>query len=164
MVRPMSSTGRWLALVASATLAVTAVAALVVVVAGRTPRTLPADSPEGAIQRYVAALDAGDSAGALSWFSSDIRADVDVDAYRRILDRARAAEPDDQSPRVLFDGTELSGDRAVVRLTVERLYGDGLDASLVRDQRSIPMIREGDGWRIDELLAWLDPAPIDHTD
>jgi hypothetical protein len=50
----------------------------------------------------------------------------------------------------------------VVPVTVEELYGDGLNQNVSRSTRYLPMVRDADGWRIDESLIWLDPTYIDY--
>jgi hypothetical protein len=48
-----------------------------------------------------------------------------------------------------------------VRLTVEEAYGQGLDMNRYRAPRLVRMVREGERWRIDELLVWLEaPEPL----
>ena len=156
----MNADNRSLVLVAGGIVAAAIVAVVVVLFAsGREPVTYPASTPQGVVQRYLVAHEAGDLAAAHAYFSSRVREDVDLDAYRSIS-RGFPAPPS-VVRRVLFDGSDEpagSPDAIVVRLTVEEVYGRGIEGEVSRSTYQIPMILEADGWRIDELLVWLYPA------
>jgi hypothetical protein len=47
-----------------------------------------------------------------------------------------------------------------MRLTVEEFYGEDIGGGSYRSERQVRIVRESDGWHIDELLVWLDPAPF----
>ncbi|MEO8247070.1 MAG: hypothetical protein ABI622_08135, partial [Chloroflexota bacterium] len=119
-------------------------------------------TPQGVVQRYLEAQESGDVATAHAYFSSSVRNAVDLDAYRHMLAAEGYPPPPSTVRRVLFDGiVERGGDpeRITVRLTLEEVYGRGIDGEVSRSAYEIPMTLEPDGWRIDELLVWLYPAP-----
>lgn len=159
MVRGMNAHDRSLVLVAGGVVAVTILAIVVVLVAGgRQPETFPADTPEGTIQRYLSAFDAGDHAAAYDFFSTEVRRRMSLDDYTLMVDQTGHDFGGAQTGRVLFDTVDVSGDTARVRLTVERIYGDGLSTSTSRSTSEIRLVREAGAWRIDEPLVWLDPG------
>lgn len=140
-------------------------AAAVLLLGGREPATFPADSPEGTVQRHLAAFEDGDLAGAYADFSSEVRADMDLDAYER-LTRDYGMYPLDGSRRVLFDRTEIDGDRARVHLTVEEYYGGGPfgGGETYRSPREMRLVREDGAWKIDEPVVGIEPAPFPAKD
>jgi hypothetical protein len=154
------SSNRSLLVVAAAVVAVAALAIVVVFVSGgRGTASVAPDSPEGILQRYLAAWEDDDLATAHSLFSADVRSQMDLSEFERARDDwATYTEAGDR--RVLFDSTRIDGDEATVSVTVEQFSGDGLGGSTYRSARAIRMIREDGAWRIDEPLTWLDPAPI----
>jgi hypothetical protein len=153
---------RTLLLIGAGILALVVVAAAVVLLLGsREPTTFPADSPEGAVQRHLAAFEDGDFETAYSFFSSDVQADLDLETYERTA-REYGGYLGGTSRRVLFDRTDLDGDVARVHLTVEEYYGGGPfgGGDTYRSTREIRLIREGGSWKIDDPLMGLEPAPF----
>ena len=140
---------------------VTITAAVVLLLGSREPASLPADSPEGVVQRHLAAFEDGDFETAHGFFSSEVRAEMDVEAYEQ-LTRDYGMFPTDASRRVLFDRTETDGDRATVHLTVEEYHGGGAfgGGDTYRSPREIRMVREDGAWRIDEPIVGFEPAPF----
>jgi hypothetical protein len=63
---------------------------------------------------------------------------------------------------VLFDRSEVDGDRARVWLTIEEYYDGGPfgGANTYRSTREIALVREGGEWRIDDPLIGLEPMPF----
>ena len=133
--------------------------AVVLLAGGRQAAEFDADSPEAALQRYLAAYEEGDLEAAHAYFSADVRERMDLDAYRRAVDSWGIGYERDRS--VLFDSTSGTGDRVELHLIVEEFAGDGLSGETYRSPREIRLVREGDEWRIDQPLVWLDPAPIE---
>lgn len=154
---------RTLLVVAAGIVALVAITAVVVLLLGsREPASLPADAPEGVVQRHLAAFENRDFEAAHAYFSSEVRAEMDVDAYEQ-LTREYGIYPDEISRRVLFDRTEADGDRATVHLTVEEYYGGGGPfggGETYRSSREIRLVREDGAWRIDEPLVGFEPAPF----
>jgi len=156
---------RSLLLIGAGLAGVVVVAALVVVLLGsRDAAALPAGSPEGVVQRYLAAFEDGDYRTAHGYFSERIRDEVDEATYERaVREYGYAVET---SRRVLFDSTELNGDRASVQLTVEEYYSGGPFGAgdTYRSSRVIALVREAGAWRIDDSLMGLDPGPFPERD
>ena len=135
---------------------------IVVLLAGDRQRAdFPSDSPEGTVQRYLVAFDAGDLEAAHAFFSADVREQMDADAYQRAVDSFGHGFSAERGRSVLFDSTDGSGDRVELHLIVEEFYGDGLSGETYRSPRDIRLVREDGEWRIDQPLVWLDPAPIE---
>lgn len=154
------SSYRSLLAIAAGVVTIAALAIVVVFVSGgRGTASVPPDSPEGVIQRYLAAWEDDDLATAHALFSADVRSQMDLAAFERARDDwATSTETGDR--RVLFDSTRTEGNEATVSVTVEQFSGDGLGGSTYRYERAVRMIREDGAWHIDEALTWLDPAPI----
>jgi hypothetical protein len=137
------------------------VVVVVLVAGGREPQRYPPDSPEGVVQRYLAAWDARDTSAAYAFFSARVQAAWSEADYRAAIgERDRYGPPSDGSARRVFiDDVTDGSSRVTVRLTVEELIGEGLDTSVYRSTRTIALVRDGGDWRIDEPLLWLDPGP-----
>jgi ketosteroid isomerase-like protein len=154
------STSRSLIYVALGVVALAVVTIVVVLLAGgREAAEFPADSPEAALQRYLAAYEEGDLDAAHALFSADVRERMDREAYQRAVDSwGVGTEP---NRTVLFDSTTGTGDRVELHLIVEEFHGDGLSGDTYRSPRDVRLLREDGAWRIDQALIWLDPAPIE---
>ncbi len=154
---------RTLLAIGAAVIGLVIITVAVVLVAGsRGPVTYPADSPEAVLQAYLTAVEDGDIAGAHARFSTEVRERMDLAAFEAALeDHVRYAPQ--SSRRVLFDRRSGEGDHVRLRLVIEEFYGDGLEGSTNRTPREIRLVREEGTWRIDEPLAWLDPAALEPT-
>lgn len=157
-----ASSNRSLLLIAGAVVALAVVTILVVLLVGRDrTATYGADTPEGTVQRYLAAFESGDLEAAHGFFSARVTTGMDLDAYRRNVDMYGEGYGNPRaSSRVLFERTTGGADAVTVELTVEEFSGDGLNGSTYRSSREVRLVRESGAWRIDEPLVWLDPAPI----
>jgi hypothetical protein len=154
------SSNRSLIYVALGVVALTVVTILVVLLAGdRSATQFAAGSPEGTLQRYLAAYDDGDLEAAHAYFSADVREAMDLEAYQRAVDASGIGVEPNRS--VLFDRTDGEGDAVEVHLIVEEFYGDGLSGDTYRSPRDVRLVREDGEWRIDQPLVWLDPAPLE---
>ena len=132
----------------------------VLLAGGREPQSYPLDSPRGVVQGYLAAWDERDYAAAYGFFSSGVKDSLTEADYRvAAADYARYGLPDGSARRVFIDDVTDGSSRVTVRLTVEELSGDGLDANVYRSTRTVALVREGAKWRIDQALLWLDPGP-----
>jgi hypothetical protein len=154
------SSNRSLLYVAAGIIALVALAVAVVLLAGdRKPQEFPADSPEAALQDYLAAWDGRDIPAAYGYFSERVRSTTSLEQYQLAADDFARYQmpPNGPNRRVLIDDVTGSVDRVVVQLTVEDRYGDGLNNDVQRSRRSVRLVRDPDGWRIDEPLVSLDP-------
>ncbi len=132
----------------------------VVVLGSRDAPAFSADTPEGVVQRHLAAVEDEDYETAWGYLSARIRAELSLEDYRRAS--RDYGSYDAGSRRVLFDRSEVDGDRARVWLTVEEYYDSGPfgGASTYRSTREIVLVREDGGWRIDDPLIGLEPMPF----
>ncbi len=157
------STNRSLLYVAAGIIGLVVLAVAVVLLAGdRKPQEFPPDAPEAALQDYLAAWDSRDVAGAYGYLSARVRSTTSLEDYQLAADNfaSYGTPPNGPNRRVFIDNSSGSGDHVVVRLTVEELYANGLNTDVQRSRRSVPMVHDPDGWRIDEPLVWLDPMPV----
>jgi hypothetical protein len=155
-----SSSSRSLLYVALGVVALAVVTIVVVLLAGnREAAEFPTDSPEAALQAYLAAYEGGDLDAAHAYFSADVRERMDREAYQQAVDSWGVGTEPDRT--VLFDSTTGSGDRVELHLIVEEFYGDGLSGDTYRSPHDVRLVREDGEWRIDQALIWLDPAPIE---
>ena len=158
---PGRSANRSLAYIGGGVVALMIITIVIVLLAGgREAEGFTADSPQGILQSYLAASEEGDLAAAHAYFSADVHDEMDLDAFVRATD-SYGAYGEGTSHSVFFDSASGDGDRIVLHLTVEEFYGDGMNRSSYRSEREIRMVREADGWRIDEPLVLLNPAPIE---
>jgi hypothetical protein len=133
----------------------------VVLVAGSQPPHFATDSPEWTIQQYLAAWDRDDPEAAFTFFSERLHALYSLAAYERFADEAPYRDDEDLGSHgaIVIEGTDGSGDRRKVHLSVREVYGEGLEATTYSSPRSVRMVREGDVWRIDELMIRLQVGP-----
>jgi ketosteroid isomerase-like protein len=156
------ASSRSIPLIGAGILALVVLVVAVVLLAGdRVPQQFPADSPGGLVQRYLAAWERHDYAAAYGLFSSRVKTAVPERDYRASADDyvTYGARANATAARVFIDGVTDGSTRVTVRLTVEELSGSGLDANVVRFTRTMALVKESAGWRIDEALLWLDPGP-----
>lgn len=157
---PAGSSSRSLLYVALGVVALAVVTIVVVLLAGgREAAEFPPDSPEAALQRYLAAYEEGDLDAAHAYFSADVRQRMDREAYQQAVDSWGVGTEPDRT--VLFDSASGTGDRVQLHLLIEEFYGDGLSGDTYRSPRDVRLVREDGEWRIDQALIWLDPAPIE---
>jgi hypothetical protein len=135
------------------------VAAIVVLLAeGRRPTTYPPGSPEAAMQGYLAAWEEGELETAYGYFSDAIKTSVTLEEYQNAARDFEDFEPGDEA--VYIDAVEGSGDRISLHLTIEHFYGDGPGGETSRSTTSVRMVRQDDGWKIDEQLIGVEPGPF----
>lgn len=122
------------------------------------PTAFPPDSPEAALQGYLAAFEAADYPSAYGYFSATVRDTMSYESFESAATDYARYTPG--SRRVLYDGTDGSGDAVTLRLTVEASSGGGLSTDRYSYQTQVPMVREAGGWRIDQPLVSVDLAPL----
>ena len=155
----MTST-RGITYIAGAILGLVIVAAVVVLLAeGRTPNVFPAGSPQAAMRAYLAAWEQRDVDAAYGFFSTAVQANTSQDEYRRAVDSFGDVSPGDEA--VFIDAANVTGDSTTLHLTVEHYYGGGPGSEVFRDTREVRMVREADGWKIDEALIGVESIPFD---
>lgn len=152
---------RSLVIIGAGIAGVVVLAVVVVLAAGSQPATsYPADTPEGAFQRYLTAFEEGDFAGAYAFLSARVTKRISLEEYEQQAEEYQfgysAGGP---AHRVLFDKVTGGGNRRTLHLTVEEFYGDGLDASRNRYPVNVRMVREDDdAWSVDEPLMGVNPG------
>ena len=62
----------------------------------------------------------------------------------------------DQSRRLVLLSADITDDRAVLRVRVDEFYEGGLGGQRNSSERSIPLVREGGAWLIDEPLVGIE--------
>lgn len=138
--------------------------ALVLLTGADRPAELDPNSPEGRLQSYLESFERGDHEAAYGHFSRRVRDELSLTEYERVLAGYGTSYPTGGTRQLLFNRTDLTGDRATVHLTVEEFHADGLRSSTFRYDRSIRLVREDREWRIDEPLMGLDPGPFPYFD
>ena len=139
------------------------VAALVVgsvtiaLVTGRDVDLLPADSPEGVVQRYLLALKNEEYAEAYNYLTSDLRDRCSLAVFVR-----RAPSTRVRDTRLTLEETQKFGDNAFVRasITVVRPVSQldfPLRPSEYTYERTYNLKREAGKWRMAEPDWWCPP-------
>lgn len=156
------STNRSLLFIGGGILALVVLAVAVVLLAeAREPNSFEPGSPQETMQRYLAAWDERDYEAAYGFFSEEVRAEATLEQYES---QARAYGGDffgGGRTATYIDDAVGDGDRVTLHLTVEQFYEDGgPGGSSFRTQRTVRMVREADGWKIDEPLIGMEPVPF----
>jgi hypothetical protein len=155
------STNRSLLVIGGGILALVALSIAVILLAeARGPASFEPGSPQEAMQRYLAAWEERDYEAAYGFFSAEVRADATLDQYES---QARAYGDGFQGgdSATYIDDVEGEGDRVTVHLTVEQFFDDGgLGGNGYRTQQAVRMVREADGWKIDEPLIGVESIPF----
>lgn len=152
-MRATSSThrgpGRGLLLVVLAAFAIAVAAIALVLLRGDRQASFPSGSPEAAYQAYLTAWADGDRDATWDALSSSVRASWPKQEY---LDAAamKYSSPDDAA--ISIDRSTVNGDRATLRVTIERVYRNGLQSSRSRSSFDVRLVREEGAWRIDQRL------------
>jgi hypothetical protein len=125
--------------------AIVVIAAVVVLALGEPDVTAyPADTPEGSVQRYLRAIYDGDATTALGYVSARADKEMGDDPFSRLF-----CEQSD-GHQVRITDVESSGERATVQLRIEDVSGSGLGFDRYSWDRSVVLIFEDSGWKIDE--------------
>jgi hypothetical protein len=124
-------------------------AALVVVLASRPVGLYPADTPEGTFQRYLEAFQMEELETAYGYLSAREQQHVSFERFSRAADDYRRWGPYDE--RLTLERVDIRGERATVHL-VAHYPGGGPFSGGWQEPLSIRLVREPDGWRIDEPL------------
>ena len=131
--------------------AVVVVATAIILLGGnRQPADYPADSPEGALQRYLVAWYDDDYVTAYDYFSASVKARM------TFSDFTMYAGDYGFEQTVTIDRTTGTGTRRTIFLTVQETYGPDLGGAPYSRDVSITMVQEGDTWKVDEPLSGVD--------
>lgn len=111
------------------------------------------------MQRYLAAWEERDYEAAYGFFSEEIKADATLDQYESQARSYGEGYIGGGETATYIDDAVGEGDEVTLHLTVEQFYADGgPGGSSFRTQRTVRMVREADGWKIDEPLIGIEPA------
>lgn len=114
------------------------VIAIIAVLTRGTPEQLPADTPQGVVQRYAQAVTDGDFATARRYLVS-----ATADACDRV-------DPGTQDRRVTLVGTKETGDTARVDVVITTVTGSGpLGADEYENDGTFTLVRDGGDWLVD---------------
>ena len=115
-----------------------AVVSIIVVLAVRQPTTqLDANSPEGAVQKYLQAVSERDFNQALSYLAEDSKCTVED------FDRAYIQD----SLRFGLSDTSVTGTTAVVTISIQSSNGDPFGGTYT-EERSFRLMNSDSGWKI----------------
>ncbi len=149
----MSWSNWWLAGTTAAIVALAAVSSIVALVAGRTAETLPENSPEGVVQRYLQALEDDDFRAAYSYLSSHLQQECSVQDFR---EGTRWSVQ--RGKRVILEGTEEIGRRTIVAVRISSISPDAPFApSETSHRQEYTLEKQGGAWRFARL-----PWPLDY--
>lgn len=141
----MNTPDRAVLAIGGGVLAIVVLAVVVVLATGEPEVTeYPAGTPEGTVQRYLRAAYDGNDDDALALLSE--RADREM--ARDPITGLFCQQSDGHQVRV--NGVDASDDRATVRLQIEGVSGSGLGFDRYSWERSVVVVFEDGGWKIDE--------------
>lgn len=118
----------------------------------------PPDSPEAAFQGYLTAYEAGDIDTAYGYFSTTVRETMTPEGYREIADMYGRYNSEDR--RIVLDGVERAGDRVTLRLRIDHFSADGIGGNRYSFAQEVRLVAEDGAWKLDELLAGIEPAGL----
>ena len=150
---------RSLVAIAAGVIATVVAAVVIVVVLGDSPRgSFAADSPEATVQGYFTAWEDEDLEAAYAYFSSDIKRRVPFDEYRAIAGDSGGFQGGLPQRRVTIDKVEIEEARAEVYLGIEYTVDGGFPflGAGYRDSRTIHLVREDGGWKVNDALVGLE--------
>jgi hypothetical protein len=139
-------------------------AAVVLLAEGRRPASFEPGTPQAAMQEYLVAWRADDHEVAYRYFSDEIKADTSLEEYETLLRNFGDPNGAGSDAAVYIDRAVGNDAQATLYLTVELFYGGGgLGGGSDRSQRTVRMIHQADGWKIDESLIGVEQFPFDET-
>ncbi|MGR2752204.1 hypothetical protein [Agromyces arachidis] len=142
VARDRSRADRTLLVILAAVAALVAVALVVVFTRGE-PEQLDEATPEGVVQRYTAAVIAGDEGEAMGYLVPDVAEDC-----------IRIETAPSDRMRVTLASTTERDDSADVDVLISWSYDEGpLGGSGVEEEGTFDLVRTDDGWRI-ETAPW----------
>ena len=130
------------------------VALVLAVAAPTTPSTYAPGTPEAAFQGFYAAWGSGDLETAYGYLSSDVTHEMTLSDYRQA--DAEQSWLHDQQRRLVLQGVDITGERAVLHVRVDEFNPGGLGGNRYSYDRAVRLAREGGDWRIDEPLVGIE--------
>ena len=148
-------TGKPVLIVVGAVLVLVVAAIAAVATLGSRTATYPAGSPEAAFQGYLAAYDEGDYETSYAYFTDAVKVRF---PYGQYVDECTSRGASDEGVRVIIERADISGERATLRLTIERYYANGLQSSRYRSPGEVRLVRIDGRWRIDQRMIGVEPS------
>jgi hypothetical protein len=150
--------GRWqvsstAAIALGITLVIVVATAIVLLAGGQAGTSYPANSPEGAFQRYLDAWFDKDYAAAYEYFTPRIKATMSYDEFERDAELYGSYV----RQTVSLDRSSGTDPTRTLHLTVTDYYGDPAYGGGYSQEQSVRMRLEGTSWLIDEALIGLQP-------
>ena len=108
------------------------------------------------MQGYLSAWQERDLDAAYDFFSDEIQAQGSEADYERTVRSYGEGFAEDEA--VYIDGSEGDGERVTLHLTVEHYSGGGPGSEVHRSSTTVPMLRQADGWKIDQELIGIEPV------
>lgn len=149
MIRPERS----ILLIGGAVLALIVVAVVVVLAFGSpSAEEFDEGTPERALQDYFRALDARDSELAYSMLSEQAQTELTL---REFTDQTSFFSNDVRDTRIRVVSSDVGNERATILLDIERIDHSGLTIDRWSYERTVPLVREDGGWKLDEFVGYL---------
>lgn len=130
---------------------------VVVLIRPSGPSTYPVGSPEAAFQAQLTAYDANDLETAYSYFSRAVRSAMSLAGYRQAASDFSWQQQQDR--RVVLKDVVVDGERAVISLRIEQFDQGAFGGGRSSSDRDVRMVREPEGWRVDEAVVGVESAP-----
>jgi len=141
-------------LVGAAIAALIVLALTIAVALPARPTDYAAGSPAAAFQDFYAAWENRDVDAAYRHLSSNVTGQLSLADYRN-RDSEQSWQRD-QDRRLVLQGADVTGDRAVLRIRVDQFSGGGIGGQRSSSERSVRLVRENDTWLIDEPLIGIE--------
>lgn len=141
----MNGPDRTVLAIGGGVLAIVVLAVVVILAIGEPDVTeYPTDTPEGTVQRYLRAVYDGDEETARALLSDRVDDETGKDQFGPLY----CQQSDEHQVRIA--DVDEGDQRATVRLEIEDISGSGLGFDRYDWERSVALVFEDGGWRIDE--------------
>ena len=138
----------WLAGVVIAVVALGVAGVIVALVTSREEATLPAGSPEGAVQRYLRALEEKDYRGAYAYLSTSAQRQCTIEQFIKVTSYRELEDAE-----MILEDTQVLDDSAIVTARVTVFDpSDVFDPNEYSYTETFDLTREGGEWR----MSWED--------
>ena len=137
-----------------AIVALVLVALVLAVAAPSQPAAYAPGTPEAAFQDFYDAWGSGDVDGAYGYLSSNVARALTLSEYRQ-ADTEQSWQRDQQR-RLVLQGVDVTGDRAVLHVRIDEFSDGGLAGDRYASDRTVRLVREAGSWRIDEPLLGIE--------
>jgi hypothetical protein len=137
---------RTILMIGATVLALVAVAVIIVLAFGSPDvEEFPADTPEGSVQRYLAAVHAGDDEAAAALVTERALSEMGGSAYPN-----RFHCPSPEGRRVRVARVERGEQRSTVYLSIQQTTGSGLSLDRSSWEYSVRLVLDDGVWKIED--------------